>query len=203
MATEAPIGTTWPDVAPNTLRKFSALSPQVQARAQAEIRGGQGVECTVTVMPEVVVVGHRQPQNIGCSTRLPNGQTVGQVVQNSIANIESAAGPYDTGAGEFGAFLATVGSNGPIDFKNNFRGAASPAFLGDAGNFAYGAIASGIGYPRSVAEFGAGVVYAIPKTVLNSHTHDPANVNNPWAEDNSAARSLPSGYATNGCTRGG
>jgi len=130
-----------------------------------------------------------QPR-INCSTRLPNGKTVGEVVRSSIANIESAAGNNDIGGvGEFGAFGATVQSHGPIDFKNTM-GPDPTGRLGAAGNFAYGAIASGIGYSRSFAEFGAGV-YAAAKGKSNS--------NNPFGEDNSAAANLGNGYATNGC----
>ena len=127
-------------------------------------------------------------QRISCSTRLPNGKTVRQVVRSSIANIESAAGPSDVGG--FGAFFATVQSGGPIDFKRNFKGLAPPAFLGDAGNFAYGAVASGIGYARPFAEFGAGYYAA------KNNKFTPGN---PFGEDHSAARNLAPGYATNGC----
>ena len=139
------------------------------------------------------------PGSISCSSKLPGGQTVGQVVRNSLANIESAAGPYDAGGvGEFGAFYATVQSNGPIDFKNNFKGAASPAFLGDAGNFAYGAVAAGLGYSQGVAEFGAGA-YALSKSFHNPNSPYGFNPNNPFGEDNSAAKNLPAGYASGGC----
>ena len=128
-----------------------------------------------------------------CNTVLPNGKTIGQVVQDSIANIEGAAGPYDMGGvGEFGAFIATVQSGGPIDFKNNFKGRADAKSLGDAGNFAYGAIASGIGYSQIFAQYLAGAYAA---------RHGKANANNPGFEDNSAAKNLPSGYATGGCPK--
>jgi hypothetical protein len=93
------------------------------------------------------------------------------------------------GCWDLGVFLAAVLPNGPIDFKNNFAGAPgySASFLGAAGNFAYGAVASGIGYSQPFAEFGAGV-YA--------GAAGKANPNNPWGEDNSAAQNLPAGYAT-------
>jgi RHS repeat-associated protein len=136
--------------------------------------------------------GKTQSGKPDCNSVLPNGKTVGQVVQDSIANIEAGAGPYDYGPGEFGAFIATVQSRGPIDFKNNFRGQANAGFLGAAGNFAYGAIASGIGYSQSFAEAGAGA-YALKNRKLNG--------NNPFGEDNSAAQNLPAGYASNGCSR--
>jgi RHS repeat-associated protein len=131
-------------------------------------------------------------QQPNCDTVLPNGQTIRQVVQTAIFNIEEAAGPYDFfGAGEFGAFIATVEPRGPIDFKNNL-GPDPTGFLGAAGNFAYGAISSGIGYSQGFAEFGAGL-YAI-------HAGKP-NPSNPFYEDNSAAQNLPAGYATIGCTQ--
>ena len=81
-----------------------------------------------------------RPQNTqkpSCSSVLPNGQTIGPVVQNSIANIEGAAGPYDVGGvGELGAFVATVQSNGPIDFKKQIlEESGSPAFLGSCWQF--------------------------------------------------------------------
>jgi RHS repeat-associated protein len=133
--------------------------------------------------------------NVGCNTVLPNGKTVGQVVQSSIANIQSAAGDYDLGGvGEFGAFIATVQSRGPIDFKNNFKGQANPTSLAAAGNFAYGAIASGLGYSKSFAEFGAGA-YAAKNRKLN--------FSNPFGEDNSAAQNLPAGFASGGCSAQG
>lgn len=96
-----------------------------------------------------------------------------------------------TGLSELAAFYATVKSNGPIDFKNNY-GPDPTGSLGAAGNFAYGATASGIGYSQSFAEFGAG--YYAPKA-------GKSNPNNPYGEDNSAAQNLPAGYATIGCTQ--
>jgi len=136
--------------------------------------------------------GKTEPANPTCDTVLPNGKTIGEVVRSSIANIQAAAGDYDIGgAGEFGAFFATVQPNGPIDFKH-IMGPDLDGTLGPAGNFAYGAIASGIGYSQWFAELGAGV-YAIAKGKAN-----PAN---PFFEDKSAADNLGDGYATNGCTK--
>src|SRR6185369_6262254 len=42
-----------------------------------------------------------------------------------------------------GEIFAIPSSNGPIDFKNTFKGQADPELLGSAGNFAYYAIGSG------------------------------------------------------------
>ena len=114
------------------------------------------------------------------------------MVRSSVANIGGAAGDYDIGGvGELGAFVATVQGHGPIDFKN-IMGPDPTGRLGAAGNFAYGAIASGVGYSQKFAEFGAGV-YAAAKGKFN--------LNNPMGEDNSAARNLGAGYATVGCTK--
>jgi RHS repeat-associated protein len=129
-------------------------------------------------------------QKPSCNTFLPNGQTIGQVVRNAVATIHLVASYDLSGLAELNAFYATVKSNGPIDFKKHF-GPDPTGALGAAGNFAYGAIASGIGYSQSFAEFGAGVYAA--------HA-GKSNPNNPHGEDNSAAQNLPAGYATVGCT---
>lgn len=126
-----------------------------------------------------------------CNTVLPNGQTIGQVVRDAVSTIRLVASYDLSGLSEFGAFYATVKSNGPLDFKNNF-GPDPSGSLGAAGNFAYGAVASGIGYSQSFAEFGAGV-YA--------RNANKANPSNPFGEDNSAANNLPAGFATDGCTQ--
>jgi RHS repeat-associated protein len=130
-------------------------------------------------------------QTPNCNTFLPNGQTIGQVVQNSVATIQLIGSLDPYGAAELAAFAATAAPHGPIDFKNNY-GPDPTGFLGAAGNFAYGAIASGIGYPQSVAEAGAGLYAAYA---------GKTNPNNPYGEDNSAAQNLPAGYATLGCTQ--
>jgi hypothetical protein len=131
-------------------------------------------------------------QKPNCNTVLPNGQTIGQVVQNAVSSIQSAAGPYDIGdIGTLGAFAATAAPGGPIDFKNNY-GPDPTGSLGAAGNFAYGAIASGVGLPQSLAEAGAGAYAAY------AGKFTPGN---PMGEDNSAAQNLPAGYATDGCTQ--
>jgi RHS repeat-associated protein len=125
--------------------------------------------------------------NITCGVALPNNLTIAAYVEDAIFRINK----YNTNIGRYYAFINIVKSGGPIDFKRIFKGQADPKFLGDAGNFAYGAIASGAGIPESVAEAGAGA-YAIKNGKGN-----PAN---PGFEDDSAARNLPRGYATNGCS---
>jgi hypothetical protein len=63
-----------------------------------------------------------------------------------------------------GAFYPIVKSNGPIDFKNNFRGLDNAATLGQAGNFAYYAIGSGI-LPNRELDGGA-AFYALRAAIL-------------------------------------
>lgn len=141
--------------------------------------------------PQNAIVVTARRSHVDCGSTLPNGMTVQYYVGTAIANINST--PDDpAGAGKLAAFIKTVNSRGLIDFKNNFKGQADAAFLAAAGNFAYGAIASGIGYSQGFAEFGAGA-YAIKNGKGN-----PAN---PSFEDNSAAQNLPAGYATGGCSR--
>jgi hypothetical protein len=128
-------------------------------------------------------------QKPNCNTVLPNGQTIGQVVRKAVSTIQLVASYDLSGLSELAAFYETVKSNGPTDFKNNF-GSDPTGSLGAAGNFAYGAIASGISYSQSFAEFGAGRYAA--------HA-GKSNPNNPYGEDNSAAQNLPAGFATLGC----
>ena len=80
---------------------------------------------------------------------------------------------------------------GPIDFKTTY-GPDPTGALGAAGNFAYGAVASGVGISQGSAEFGAGVYNFL-------HPHAGTSKGNPWGEDNSAAQNLPAGYRTGGC----
>ena len=103
-------------------------------------------------------------------------------------NLEGAYG-QDT----LGMFATREGQRGGvIDFKNTMYGQAPGAFLGAAGNFAYGAIASGVGISQGAAEFGAGAYAGL---------HFKPNFNNPFGEDNSAASNIPAGYATAGCSK--
>jgi len=85
-------------------------------------------------------------QNVGCNTSPPNGKTVGDYVQDQRAALQSMADATMQSEGghlpaAMGAMLAIAWPNGPIDFKNNFRGRGADAgALGRAGNFAYYAI---------------------------------------------------------------
>jgi hypothetical protein len=66
-----------------------------------------------------------------------------------------------------------------------FKGQADPGFLGDAGNFAYGAISADLGVPLSAAEIVAGG-YAL----LTGHQ----DTNHPYGMDSSANAQIPAGY---------
>ncbi len=99
------------------------------------------------VLEEVVVTGEK----VGCGSKLPDGSTVAQNVQAIAQHINETARKLDESnlrrgkdsqlaSITIGMFIHAVRSNGPLDFKNIFKGQASARFLGDAGNFAYGAL---------------------------------------------------------------
>ena len=93
------------------------------------------------------------PQPVNCDALLPNGQTVGDVVRQERAVLQNV---FDTsirasqGGAESdplsamtGVFIRIAWPNGPIDFKNIFKGKGDATLLGQAGNFAYYAVGSG------------------------------------------------------------
>jgi hypothetical protein len=134
----------------------------------------------------------RVPSNITCSTVLPNGQTVGGVVQsvtnqinNSTSTMSTAYGPapqYNSGPSPL-SVPSFVYSQ--INFKIMFQGQGGADFLGDAGNFAYGAISANLGVPLSATEAVAGL-YA----VWAQHP----DTNGPFWMDFSATTQVPAGY---------
>ena len=65
-----------------------------------------------------------------------------QAINNMISI--TAAGGVDPSGIPLAAFYLQVAPNGPLDVKNNFRGQGNAGFLGRAGNFAFGALASGL-----------------------------------------------------------
>jgi hypothetical protein len=77
------------------------------------------------------------------------------------------------------------------NFKIMYKGSANAAFLGDAGNFAFGAVSANLGVPLWATELVAGG-YAL----WAGHT----DTNNPFGMDNSANNNVPAGY---GATCGG
>lgn len=93
------------------------------------------------------------------------------------------------------AFFTVAGSNGPIDFKNNFRGQANAAMLGQAGNFAYYAIGAGI-YPTWELDAGAGA-YGLYSAALGRKPF--SSLTGPVFSDASAASVRNAALASNGC----
>jgi hypothetical protein len=106
---------------------------------------------------------------------LPNGQFVGDVIRSERAGLlntwrnaqdsvkhypgeEPVFAPGYAAGRTIGEFERRMSSNGPVDFKNNFKNPAAgeeyAKDLGRAGNFAYYAIGDGI-LPRGLLDAGA------------------------------------------------
>ena len=119
---------------------------------------------------------------IKCNSKLPDGTTVGDHVRASTAEANSLGfvlGPVAV------AFITYRGTN----FRKMYGGpGANYPFLGDAGNFAYGAVAANLGVPLSVAE---GVAGGYAKL-----THSPSDRAGPYGMDRSATANVPAGYAS-------
>ena len=149
------------------------------------------------------------PNNpINCNTKLPNGQTVGAVVRQQRALLQSAfsdaAAQAQTGRPsnpffyELGAFTSIVGPKGPIDFK---KGQSGQTFvqMGLAGNFAYYAIGAGYFSP-SVLDAGAGA-YALTAAAFFPHsTVHFSDLTGNFFSDSAAAQMRGAGLAANGCS---
>lgn len=142
-----------------------------------------------------------KPQSpITCNSALPNGQTVGQVVSQVDASLDStesaaaAAGepPLLSAAGDY---VGDALPNGPIDFKNNFKGQGDSGYLSQAGNFAFGSVSAylfGSGpFGQYVALSGAGVyAYAAGKAGPGIPFIKP-----PYGADPSAQANVPAGVS--------
>ncbi|MGA2001663.1 MAG: RHS repeat-associated core domain-containing protein [Terriglobales bacterium] len=144
----------------------------------------------------------RNPANnvpiANCSTVLPNGRTVGDVVREYRAQLQSITAA--TGADAYlesatGAFIAIARPKGPIDFKNNFRGKTNGALLASAGNFAYYAIGSGI-LPTFELDAGAGA-YGLISAATGQKPF--STLTGPMFSDASAAAARGPALAANGC----
>ena len=151
------------------------------------------------------VLPQSQQGNVGCGSMLPNGQTVGQAVNQVTQSIDAAesnaaqAGEDPLGPG-LAEYYVDVNTNGPIDFKNNFRGQANPGFLGQAGNFAYGAVSGymfGSGsFGQYMAASGSGV-YALRAGKLGRGF---PFLRAPYGGDPSALQNVPAGVSA-GCVK--
>jgi len=139
------------------------------------------------------------PNNVNCNTVLPNGRTVGSYVQQyrgQLQSVSDAAGVDDQQVGATtGAFYPIAEGGGSIDFKNIFRGQANAALLGQAGNFAYYAIGSGI-LPAWELDAGAGA-YALKAALQGKKSF--SSLTGPFFSDASAASVRTQGLAANGC----
>ena len=142
----------------------------------------------------------RVPNKITCNTVLPNGQTVGDVVQQQRAALSNAVIP-GTNVDNLPAisllitFASIAGPGGPIDFKNNFKGQANPNLLASAGNFAYYAIGSG-NVSTFALDAGAGA-YGLFTSTFGSRPF--SDLTGPMYSDSNAAAVRNSALASNGC----
>lgn len=151
------------------------------------------------------LLAQSQNPKVGCGSVLPNGQTVGQVVNQVTQAIDAAeSNAAQAGGGPLGPGLAEyyvdVNTNGPIDFKNNFRGQANPGFLGDAGNFAYGAIS---GYVFGAGSFGQYVALSgAGYYAQRAGKQGPGIpfIQPPYGADASARQNVPAGLSA-GCVK--
>jgi hypothetical protein len=144
-----------------------------------------------------------QSQKPGCDTTLPDGRTIGSYVNQSAKEIlQAQSSSEQSGSDSVGPFLqgylSDSGSNGVLDFKNNFRRQADPAFLGAAGNFAFGALTGQLfgsdAFGQYMALSGAGV-YA--QLAGKSGPGTPF-LSAPYGGDPRAQQNVPAGVSA-GC----
>lgn len=139
------------------------------------------------------------PNKVGCSTVLPNGNTLGQYINQGRAQLQAsvnAGGAYDGGV--LAKFASIVRDYGPIDFKNGAAGTSvvsNPAELGQAGNFAYYAIGSGYLSP-TVLDLGASA-YSHAAVLFGKKSL--STLTGPLGIDASAASVRNPALATQGC----
>ncbi|MBS0574841.1 MAG: hypothetical protein JSS45_00210, partial [Proteobacteria bacterium] len=146
---------------------------------------------------------------IDCNTKLPDGKTVGDYVRKYYAEMQSALNAEMSGMANAndqmignGATFATEAiffnifkSNGPIDFKNTFRGRGDATQLGQAGNFAYYAIGVGALTAQEL-DMGAGA-YAILSAIKGQKSF--SSLGGPMGSDLSAKSVRNAALAANGC----
>jgi RHS repeat-associated protein len=143
--------------------------------------------------------GGSAPSKVGCSTVLPNGNTLGQYINQGRAQMQASvnAGGSFNGGG-LANFASIARDYGQIDFKNGAAGSsvlANRAVLGQAGNFAYYAIGSGYLSP-GLLDTGAGA-YAVTSALLGKKSF--STLTGPMFSDASAASVRNAGLATPGC----
>lgn len=120
-------------------------------------------------------------------------QADSNIDQQEIISARAGGDPFAAG---FSTYLGAVGSNGPLDFKNNFRGQGDPGFLGEAGNFAFGAVSAHLfgsgSFGQYVALSGAGV-YAI---MAGKKGPGIPFLESPYGADPSAQANTPAGVSS-------
>ena len=140
------------------------------------------------------------PKPPDCSTVLPNGKTVGDVVRSAIGDTLTMGSDVGSNTDYAASMMAKMEMytfpGGPLDFKNNFRGQGDPASLAAAGNFAYGAYVSALAGP-SVSNFGAKLYGTVASWLgLKSSKFLAHN-----GMSKSGAANVPRGNANAGCPR--
>lgn len=96
-----------------------------------------------------------------------------------------------------GSFIAIVGKNGPIDFKNQFPGQANATTLGQAGNFAFYAVGGGY-LPNAELDLFAGL-YGLVTATLGTRPY--SDLTGPMFSDSSAASVRDAALAAAGCVQ--
>jgi len=147
--------------------------------------------------------GTPAPNNVNCNTKLPNGQTVGQYVNNARAQLQAVVDRQNAlaPAGDvnpfsiYTQFASIAKGGGPIDFKNIFAGQASRELLANAGNFAYYAIGEGY-IPTTALDLGAGAYGLYGAAVGRFPT---SFLTGRFFSDDSARLMRSPGLAANGC----
>jgi len=149
--------------------------------------------------------GQMGQQQITCDTVLPDGRTIGDVVRQQRAVLQGIV-DSTIRADQFGAdsdpvsalsgqLLSIAWPNGPIDFKNNFKGEGDAKFLGQAGNFAFYAIGSGY-LPNWELDAGASA-YSVLSATFGRKPF--SSLTRPGLIDASAAAVRGAALAANGC----
>jgi RHS repeat-associated protein len=132
---------------------------------------------------------NRTPNNITCATVLPDGSTVGSHVNSvvdSLGNSAETNGPVLETQSGLNPISVMVQVYSGTNFRAMYGGpGANYAFLGDAGNFAYGAVSANLGVPLWATEATAGA-YAL------AVRHPDRN--GPFGMDKSATTQVPAGY---------
>jgi hypothetical protein len=113
-------------------------------------------------------------------------QTVSNQVNGLASTTSTPYGPVAQYSGAPSPLSVPSSVYNSINFKIMFQGQGNAAFLGDAGNFAYGAISANIGVPLWATEAVAGG-YAL----WAGHQ----DTNGPFWMDASATQQVPAGYS--------